>query len=338
MDRPSISVIVPTYNRSALLPAAIRSVQGQTHSDWELIVVDDGSTDSTPAALAPLLGDDRRLRLLTNAGAQGPGGARNTGIRAARGALIAFLDSDDSWEPTKLARFAAQFDANPAAVLVASDNRMIDRDKSSATTMKSFLLTTMIPWWRTDPLMRDVTRCDDLVRDITTITRPGLFAGLTIAGFPWVHTSSAMVRRDAAVAAGLFDEALQRTEDIDLWLRLERMGSFVYIDEVLASYDVTGRDGAAGARYASYHPSRRHTGYVEACYHLRLLDRVARHCALTPDQSRLLKRRRIAHHRHCAVHALRERNWPGLFHAIPCLTDKTERDLMIREMRANPRG
>jgi glycosyltransferase involved in cell wall biosynthesis len=333
MDRPPISVIVPTYNRAALLPAAIQSVQAQTRPDWELIIVDDGSTDGTSAAIAPLLREDRRLRLLANEGAPGPAGARNTGIRAATGAILGFLDSDDYWEPSKLARFMAEFGAVPAAVLIASDNRMVDRDSPSVTTMKSFLLETMVPWWQRDSLAREVTRCDALVRDIQTITQPGLFTGLTIAGFPWVHTSSAMVRRDAVLAAGLFDEQLLRTEDIDLWLKLERMGRFVYIDEVLARYDVTGRDGGAGSRYASYHRSRRHTRYVEASYHLRLLDRIERHCQLTSDQSTLLKRRRISHHRHCAVEALRERYWPGLVHAIPCLKSACERDTLVREMR-----
>jgi GT2 family glycosyltransferase len=210
---------------------------------------------------------------------------------------------------------------------------MVDRDSPSVTTMKSFLLETMVPWWQRDPLAREVTRCDALVRDIQTITQPGLFTGLTIAGFPWIHTSSVMVRRNAVLAAGLFDEQLLRTEDIDLWLKLESMGRFVYIDEVLARYEVTGRDGGVGSRYTSYHPSRRHTRYVEASYHLRLLDRIERHCQLTTDQSKLLKRRRISHHRHCAVEALRERYWPGLVHAIPCLKSACELDILAREMR-----
>jgi glycosyltransferase involved in cell wall biosynthesis len=333
MAHPSISVIVPPYNRVALLPAAIRSVQAQTLPDWELIIVDDGSTDGTPAAIEPLIRLDPRLKLLANKGAPGPAGARNTGIRAARGAILGFLDSDDYWEPSKLARFMERFDAVPAAVLIASDNRMVDRENPAMTTMKSFLLETMIPWWQKDPLAREVTRCEILSRDIQTITQPGLLAGLTIAGFPWIHTSSAMVRRDATLTAGLFDERLLRTEDIDLWLKLERIGPLVYIDEVLARYDITGRDGAAGFRYSSYHPSRRHTGYAEASYHFRLLDRIERHCVLTTDQLTLLKRRRISHHRHCAIEALREGHWSGLIHAIPCLKSASERDMLMREMR-----
>jgi glycosyltransferase involved in cell wall biosynthesis len=333
VDAPRISVIMPTYNRAAWLPASIKSVQAQTFADWELIIVDDGCTDGTAAVVEALIRHDRRLRLLGNLGAQGPAGARNTGIRAASGALIAFLDSDDLWEPSKLARFTERFDATPEAVLVASDNRMVDRDKPSTITMKSFLLDTMIPWWRTDPLARAVTDCEALSQDISGIAEPGRFLALTIAGFPWVHTSSAMVRRDAVLDAGLFDERLLRTEDIDLWLKLEGKGRFVYIDEVLASYDITGRDGAVGPRYSSYDPSRRHSGYVEALSHLRLLDRIDRSCALTVEQSRFLKRRRIAHHSHCAAEAWRQRYWPGLVHALPCLTNASERRVLFTQMR-----
>jgi len=271
--------------------------------------------------------------LLANTASRGPAGARNTGIRAATGAAVAFLDSDDCWEPSKLARFMARLDAVPEAVLIASDYRMIDRERGTTTTMKAFLLDTMVPWWQSDPLARAVTCCESLRRDIGTITRPGLFLSLTIAGFPWVHTSSAMVRRDAAMAAGLFDERLERTEDIDLWLKLDRAGRFVYLDEVLASYDITGRDRGSGSRYRLHHPSRRHTGYVEARYHLRLLDRIERSHRLAREQSKLLKQRRISQHRRCAVEALRERHWRGLLHAIPCVASKSERNHLLRDAK-----
>jgi glycosyltransferase involved in cell wall biosynthesis len=334
MDQPLTSVIIPTYNRAAWLPASIRSVQAQTHTDWELIIVDDGSNDDTAEIVKSLIQGGQRLKLLRNSGAQGPAGARNTGIKASKGEFIAFLDSDDVWEPSKLARFTEAFDAAPEAVLVASNNRMLDRDNSSTNTMKSFLLNTMVPWWKTNPLARDVTHCDQLVENIHTITQPGLFCALTIAGFSWVHTSSAMVRRQAAIDVGLFDEKLLRTEDIDLWLKLEAKGRFIYIDESLATYDITGRDGGAGSRYSSYSASRRHTGYEEARHHLRLLDRISRTCRLTKEQAEFLKRRRIAHHRHCAVAAFRERRWQGLVHAIPCLWNASERIALCAEIKA----
>jgi GT2 family glycosyltransferase len=214
---------------------------------------------------------------------------------------------------------------------------MIDRQQPQASTMKSYLLDTIIPWWKSDPRFAAVTRCDALLRNIETIAEPGRFVSLTIAGFPWIHTTSAMIRRAAAMAVGLFDERLKRTEDIDLWLKLERAGGFVYIDDVLATYDITGREGGSGERYSSYHSSRQHTRYLEARYHLQLLDRIERSCPLTADQIKLLKHRRISHHRRCAVEALRERRWSGVLHAIRCIGDRSERKMLLRDIRAIPR-
>ncbi|MBI5647604.1 MAG: glycosyltransferase family 2 protein [Ignavibacteriae bacterium] len=93
---PLVSVILPTYNRAALLPRAIDSVRGQSLTDWELIVVDDGGTDDTPAVLARYQAMDGRIRAFRQENA-GPAAARNAGFVLARGAYIAFLDSDDEY-------------------------------------------------------------------------------------------------------------------------------------------------------------------------------------------------------------------------------------------------
>ena len=95
---PRVSVIIPTYNRGWTLQAAMDSVLAQTYLDFELIVVDDGSSDDTAEILAAYGPEVKRIRQ-ANAGVSA---ARNTGIRAARGELVAFLDSDDRWLPDKL--------------------------------------------------------------------------------------------------------------------------------------------------------------------------------------------------------------------------------------------
>lgn len=97
---PTVSVIIPAYNRATTILHAIRSVLGQTFQDFELIVVDDGSTDLTGAAVQNTL--DRRIRLLRHEKNLGAAAARNTGMQAARGAYVAWLDSDDEWLPGKL--------------------------------------------------------------------------------------------------------------------------------------------------------------------------------------------------------------------------------------------
>ena len=95
---PAVSIILPTYNRVDTLERAVRSVKAQTFGDWELIVVDDGSQDGSDALIEKIARDDPRIRLLRQANA-GVAAARNTGLSAARGGWITFLDSDDAWLP-----------------------------------------------------------------------------------------------------------------------------------------------------------------------------------------------------------------------------------------------
>src|SRR6056297_1668487 len=97
---PTVSVIVPTYNRADALPRTVESVLGQTLDDLELIVVDDASTDDTPAVIDDY--DDDRVQFVQHERNQGASAARNTGIDRAEGDYVAFLDSDDVWRPTKL--------------------------------------------------------------------------------------------------------------------------------------------------------------------------------------------------------------------------------------------
>ena len=103
---PLVSVIIPCYNRAAIVGQAIRSVQQQSFRDWELVIVDDGSSDDLDAELAAY-SQDERIRLVRHPKNLGEPAARNTGISAALGRFIAFLDSDDEWLPTKLERQVA---------------------------------------------------------------------------------------------------------------------------------------------------------------------------------------------------------------------------------------
>lgn len=115
MSEPLISVIVATCNRAAYLPEALASVQAQTYRAFELIVVDDGSTDETPELLRRL--ENTRLRCLRQPN-QGVAAARNQGVAAARGELFAFLDDDDLWLPDKLARQMAVLYGEPETAVV----------------------------------------------------------------------------------------------------------------------------------------------------------------------------------------------------------------------------
>ncbi len=101
-EPPMVSVIMPAHQAQQYIEAAIRSVMAQTVTDWELLVIDDGSTDGTAAIVSRLAREDRRVRLLSNRENLGAAESRNRGIQYSRGSYLAFLDGDDLWEPRKL--------------------------------------------------------------------------------------------------------------------------------------------------------------------------------------------------------------------------------------------
>lgn len=116
----TVSVIIPTYNRAAWLPRSMKSVFDQTHTDWDLIVVDDRSTDQTKEYVTQLSQSDPRIRYVSNTRGKGVSGARNTGIDLASGKFIAFLDSDDEWTPNHLADSLAALSDPRLAVAAVS--------------------------------------------------------------------------------------------------------------------------------------------------------------------------------------------------------------------------
>ena len=114
---PRVSIVMPTYNRKDTIRRAIDSVLQQRFADWELLIVDDGSTDGTKELVA---GIDPRVRVIVQEN-RGVAGARNRALAEVRGGLVAFLDSDDAWTPHHLALATAFFDAHPEADLYTSE-------------------------------------------------------------------------------------------------------------------------------------------------------------------------------------------------------------------------
>jgi glycosyltransferase involved in cell wall biosynthesis len=123
--RPLVSVIIPVFNRAGCLQRAVASVAEQTFTDWEIVVVDDCSTDNS-VEVALNLGLADKLRVVRHAVNQGPSAARNSGIREARGRYVSFLDSDDSWHPEKLARQITliQSDSDPETIFCVTKTRV----------------------------------------------------------------------------------------------------------------------------------------------------------------------------------------------------------------------
>ena len=126
MSRPMVSVITPTFNSSAFVREALQSVCNQTVQDWEHIVVDDCSQDNTREILREKAGSEQRLRLFFLNVNCGPAQARNAGISAARGRYIAFLDSDDLWEPDKLALQLQAMQESGTAFVYGAYYRMVE--------------------------------------------------------------------------------------------------------------------------------------------------------------------------------------------------------------------
>lgn len=126
---PEVSVIMPVYNMAEdiqLLKAAVASIKNQTYKEWELIICDDGSTDTTMRAVKQIAGKDARIRVIRNQKNRGAGYARNACIRASAGKYIAVMDADDISEPQRLEKQAAFLDQHPEYALVGCNARMID--------------------------------------------------------------------------------------------------------------------------------------------------------------------------------------------------------------------
>ena len=184
---PRVSVVIPTYNCAHYLGQAIESVLAQTYTDREVIVIDDGSRDNTADVAAAYGGHIRYLRQENS----GLPAARNRAIEAAAGDLIALLDADDWWEPTKLAQQVPLLDADSEVSLVYTDLRVIYDD---GRLVPSFLASR--------PLASDGY----------------VFTQLTESGF--ILPSTVLLRRSCLEAVGMFDETMRSHEDIELWLRL----------------------------------------------------------------------------------------------------------------------
>ena len=134
----SLSIILPTYNRAAFLPQAFDSIRSQTFEGWELIIVDDGSTDNTREVVEQFAREAPQSVRYVFQENRGPGPARNLGIESARGQYVAFFDSDDVWLAHHLADCVAAFEESPDVDWVAGAHRRVDYDSGDVLTVNSF--------------------------------------------------------------------------------------------------------------------------------------------------------------------------------------------------------
>ena len=218
-ERPLVSVVMPAFNAADLLPEAVESVLAQTYGNWELIIVDDASTDDTLAIAQGFASRDARVGVIAlgqNSGAR-PGVPKNLALAQVRGELVAFLDSDDVWLPEKLERQVGMMQAAPDVVMSYVPYRLIvDGDVQAPVLPK--LGNRFEGWCFRAIYLRSV-----------------------------IVNSGVMVRRNALAEAGPLDEDRRVVEDNDMWLRLAMQGQIAFLDgPPLLHYRVVGGSHSSG--------------------------------------------------------------------------------------------
>lgn len=200
---PTVSVVMAAKNYARFLPAAVESVLAQTFPDWELLIVDDGSSDRTPDAVRPFLAD-RRVRYFRS-DRLGQPRAKNLGIGLSRGEFIAFLDADDAWQPAKLEKQLAIFRSSPEVGVVFCRRVLMDEEGRVFPAKPS-----------------------------PSPPRGRVLSEMYVQNF--VCFSSVVVRRSVFEHVGRFDPQWDLAIDYDLWLRVAKLHSFDYVDEELVLY------------------------------------------------------------------------------------------------------
>ncbi len=203
MKENRISVIIPTYNRAALIERAVQSVLDQGYPELEVIIVDDCSSDNTEAVVTAM--NDPRVKFIKHTENRGANAARNTGIKAASGDYIAFQDSDDEWMPGKLARQIEAFREAPADTGVV-----------------------YTAFWRIESKEKTYTPAKDVLT-----TNGDLLEELLKRNF--ITTQSILVKKACLEEVGLFDETMPRLQDWELLLRLAKRYPFRFIDAPLVN-------------------------------------------------------------------------------------------------------
>ncbi len=209
---PRVSIVVPAWNAEKFIRRTLETVAAQTYRDFEVLVVDDGSADKTKETVDAFLAEKKLAGRCIRQENKKIAGARNTGIRAAAGELVAFLDHDDLWFPAKLERAVAELDANPGADLVCHQENVVKDGAFVRVTRNG-------PW------------------------SPDLYERLLFDGNA-LSPSAVLVRKEKLHEAGLFREnpEFNTVEDYDLWMRLARVcRSMRFLDEILGEYQLVER-------------------------------------------------------------------------------------------------
>ena len=216
-DLESVTVLMPVYNGAAYLEPAIESIRRQTHSDFEFLIVDDGSTDGSSQILQGFSAQDSRIHVIHGMH-EGGAASRNRGLALARGTVIVCMDADDVAMPERIKRQLAYLAEHPNVAAVGSALRLINRDGDPIAPPTKY------------PLGSEEIR-------------EGLFSGYSMLAHPTVA-----MRREAVIAVGGYRRAFDPAEDYDLWLRLSERYALANLPDVLVDYRWHGNNTTARRR------------------------------------------------------------------------------------------
>lgn len=217
-NNPAVSIIMPAYNAEKMIAESIQSVVNQTYTDWELIVINDGSNDNTSTIVS--MYNDPRIILLEQQNS-GVAEARNNGIRNAHGKMIAFLDSDDLWLATKLEKFMSYVEKYNFTGLMYSKMRYFNENPEKSLPYN--------PW--------------------EAFHESNPYYHLLLVDY--IPTLTVMVNKKIFDDIGLFDKNFFGTEDWDMWLRIIKKHPIAFIDEELSLY--RNHENGISKKYERHH-------------------------------------------------------------------------------------
>lgn len=213
---PKVTVILPTYNRAAMLSRAIESVIAQTFKDWDLLVINDGSTDETPKLLEDYKKRDSRIRVITHKNS-GICKTRQAGVQASKGELLAFLDDDDTYTPDKLEKQVTYLDAHPGIDMVYSHVETVG-EKNALPKL-----------WPETPSIT----FQDLIK-LNSVSVPGV-----------------LLRKKALETIGDFPSKLKSCDDYVMWLHIARYGKIDFLPGIVGIYQWHAQNMSRNTRQRS---------------------------------------------------------------------------------------
>lgn len=237
---PAITVVLPTFNRAKFLPTAFASIAAQTLRDWDLVVVDDGSTDDTAEVVARLSGGLPRRTQYVRQENQGPYGARNAGLDLAEGRFIAFFDSDDEWLPHHLEDCYQALASHPGVAWVYGASRIVDDSTGAVTSPNTFFV---------DGAPRAFRRLNCRVVDgLHVLDEPDLIGQILSGAGLYAGLQNSVIRREVFERLRFQAQPRNEAEDQLLVIRAIAEGFRIgYIDNVHHVYHVHEQNSSGSA-------------------------------------------------------------------------------------------